>query len=269
MAKLRQSIGCPREVEMMGAAASSSKFKESAAMTDRNAKDASPRTGLYVQYGCGVCAPEAWVNFDASPRLRLERLPVLGGIVRATVGKLFPVTVRFGDIVKGLPLRDSSAAAIYCSHVLEHLARDEITIALRNTLRILVPGGIFRLVVPDLHWRVCRYLAAAEANDPRAADELIDGCYLGVRRGPKAFIDIAKGIWGRSRHLWMYDFASLKLLLEDAGFVAIRRCDHGDSADPMFAMVEDESRFVDNSRRELAIEARRPPPPRNKTAISP
>jgi SAM-dependent methyltransferase len=183
---------------------------------------------------------------------------VLGGILRATVGELFPAGVRFGDIVRGLPVPDRSAAAVYCSHVLEHLARDEMPIALRNTLRILVPGGVFRLVVPDLRWRVCRYLDAAEVNDPTAADQLIASCYLGVRRGPKTFIDIAKGIWGNSRHLWMYDFAGLKLLLEDAGFTAIRRCELGDAHDAMFYLVEDPARFVDDGQRELTVEAVRP-----------
>ena len=30
---------------------------------------------IYVQYGCGINAPQSWINFDASPNLRLERLP--------------------------------------------------------------------------------------------------------------------------------------------------------------------------------------------------
>jgi hypothetical protein len=30
----------------------------------------------YVQYGCGYSAPNSWVNFDASPTLRFERIPI-------------------------------------------------------------------------------------------------------------------------------------------------------------------------------------------------
>jgi SAM-dependent methyltransferase len=212
----------------------------------------------YVQYGCGICAPEAWINFDASARLRLERIPLFGHILSATAGRLFPANVRFGDIVKGLPVPDRSAAAVYCSHVLEHLPRDDLPIALRNTLRILAPQGIFRLVVPDLQWRVARYIARAERSEASAADELMDGSCLGVRRRSTTLIDATRAAFGKSRHLWMYDFAALKALLEQVGFVDIRRCDYGDAMDPMFSMVEDKDRFVDSDERELAVEAMRP-----------
>jgi len=213
---------------------------------------------LYVQYGCGTCAPRTWTNFDASARLRLERSVILGLFVRAAAGRLFPANVRFGDIVRGLPVADGSAAAVFCSHVLEHLARDDLPIALRNTLRILVPGGTFRLVVPDLQWRAARYLAAAAKEEAAAADEFMGVCNFRVRRRPKTLLAAGRAAFGRSEHLWMYDFAALKSQLEQAGFVGIRRCEYGDAADPSFAMVEDKSRFVDGGQEELALEALRP-----------
>src|SRR5215813_14912453 len=108
---------------------------------------------LFIQYGCGLSAPKNWINFDSSPRLRLEKIPILSSIIVALAGRLFPKNVRVGNIVRGLPVPDRSASAVYCSHVLEHLPRDELPIALKNTLRILVPEGVFRLVVPDLVWR--------------------------------------------------------------------------------------------------------------------
>jgi hypothetical protein len=56
----------------------------------------------------------------------------------------------------------------------------------------------------------------------------------------------------------MYDFASLKAGLEDAGFVAIRRCEFGDACDRMFDLVEERGRFFDNGEHELAVEAAAP-----------
>ena len=117
--------------------------------------------GLYVQYGCGVCAPDGWVNFDASLRLRLEQTPGVRSLLSATIGLLFPSKARPGDIVRGLPVSEGSARGVYCSHVLEHLPRDDVLLALRNTWRMLCPGGVFRLVVPDLHWRTLKYLASS------------------------------------------------------------------------------------------------------------
>ena len=62
----------------------------------------------------------------------------------------WPQNVEFGDIVRGLPIEEGSCRAIYCSHVLEHLALDDFRVALHNTYRYLAPEGVFRFVVPDL-----------------------------------------------------------------------------------------------------------------------
>ena len=59
---------------------------------------------LYVHYGCHHCAPVEWLNFDASPTLRLERLPVIGRLVRKNAGR-FPSNILYGDIVSGLYVR--------------------------------------------------------------------------------------------------------------------------------------------------------------------
>lgn len=89
--------------------------------------------GSYVQYGCGLSAPERWVNFDSSPRLRFERLPGVSAMTSLAGYRLFPASVRYGDIVSGLPMPDGSADGVYSSHVLEHLARNDVKAALANT----------------------------------------------------------------------------------------------------------------------------------------
>jgi SAM-dependent methyltransferase len=216
--------------------------------------------GLYVQYGCGASAPDGWANFDASPRLRLERLPLLGTLLCATAGRVFPSNVVIGDIVRGLPIPNGTARGAYCSHVLEHLARDDVPTALCNTLKILAPSGRFRLVVPDLQWRAERYLDATRNADPTAADALMEACRLGARTKDMHVVAIARRQLGHGAHLWMYDFAALRLLLEAAGFAGVRRCEAGDSGDPWFDVVEDRERFFDSDQRELAIEAFRPNP---------
>jgi len=209
---------------------------------------------VYVQYGCGLCAPADWLNFDASARLRLERMPLSRTLVRQTVGTLFPQNVLPGDIVYGLPVRDNSAAAVYSSHCLEHLPRSDVPKALNNTFRMLKGGGIFRLIVPDLQWRAVRYVAALE-NGSMPADDFLASCHLGQRVRPKTWANYILDRYKRSDHLWMYDFPTFKELLEAAGFSSVRRCQFGDAADPRFAQVEDVNRFVDHGHDELAIEA--------------
>ena len=140
--------------------------------------------GLYVQYGCGFCAPEGWVNFDASPTLRIEKLPIIGHFVKKNRTR-FPANVRYGDIVLGLPISNGSADAVYASHVLEHLAREDFETALRNTHRMLHPGGVFRLIVPDLQLRAQRYLQKLESGNAEANDDFIRVCSIGAERRPR------------------------------------------------------------------------------------
>ena len=74
----------------------------------------------YIQYGCGLCAPKEWLNFDVSPTLRIQKTPVLGSLLKPVLNTTFPPNVKYGDIVRGLPVKDESAKAVYCSHTLEH-----------------------------------------------------------------------------------------------------------------------------------------------------
>ena len=114
------------------------------------------KNALYIQYGCGLSAPMGWRNFDASPTLRFERLPVIGRFYTKNDIR-FPMNVEYGDIVKGLPIEINSCKGIYCSHILEHLSLNDFRIALKNTYRILQPGGVFRLVLPDLEYYINQY----------------------------------------------------------------------------------------------------------------
>jgi SAM-dependent methyltransferase len=183
---------------------------------------------------------------------------VLGSIFEHTIGSVFPRSVQYGDIVAGLPLPDATAAGVYCSHVLEHLPRNEIVRALAETWRILASGGRFRLVVPDLAWRASEYLEAEKTGDPKAADRFLRSCLLGISARPRGFIERLRHRYSLNAHRWMYDYAAMGALLAAAGFVAIRRCELGDGDDPFFAAVEDRGRFFDGQHPELAIEARKP-----------
>ncbi len=195
----------------------------------------------HLQYGCGLSAPPDWVNYDASPSLRLQRLPILGR-VKGLGAVRFPAHVRYGDIVRGIPVRDASCRAVYCSHVLEHLSLKDCRIALRNTHRLLARGAIFRLVVPDLRVAAARYLADCSAT---AAPQFMTDTFLGVAERSRSAPGLVRAWLGNSQHLWMWDYASLQQELEVAGFSGIRRAQLGDSQDPMFASVEDPTRWIE------------------------
>ncbi|HYO09597.1 MAG TPA: methyltransferase domain-containing protein [Tepidisphaeraceae bacterium] len=209
-----------------------------------------PESMFYVQYGCGLSAPESWTNFDISPTLRLQKVPLIGRALTRK-GPSFPKGVRYGDIVTGLPLSPGSCKGVYCSHVLEHLSLADLRTALRHTFELLRPGGTFRMVLPDLELLAREYV---ESNDPQASMRFMRDSCLGHERRARGVEGLARQWMGNAAHLWMWDFKSLSHELRDAGFVDVRRAQLGDSADPRFRDVEDPGRW----NRNLGIECKRP-----------
>src|SRR5262245_37151234 len=186
-----------------------------------------PEQDLYVQYGAGHCAADGWIHFDASWTNRLEKLPIVGAFVKKNVNRS-PPNIRYGNIAKGLPLSDACAAGVYASHVLEHLDFENFWLALKETKRILKPGGTFRLIVPDLLGRARLYIAEVETGDPEAAINFLTRC--GFRGAtPTKLLDSIYDIFGTSGHRWMWDEYSLRHALEKTGFCKIRRCALGDA----------------------------------------
>ncbi len=198
---------------------------------------------VYVQYGCGLSAPAEWINYDVSPTLRIQKLPVAGPLLKKRLNAVFPDNVRYGDIIKGLPLANDTCDGLYCSHTLEHLSLDDFRSALRNSYRILKPGGIFRCVVPDLESAARTYITALESGNHSASIDFIDTTLLGVKSRPAGIRSHLNSLFGNSHHLWMWDTKSLAKELWKAGFTTIRECRFNDCEDEMFKLVEAEDRF--------------------------
>ncbi len=193
----------------------------------------------YVQFGAGLCGPEGWVNFDVSPTLRLQRLPLVGRFFDRLEPQ-FPRTVQYGDIVRGLPLAENSCNAIYCSHVLEHLTLNDFRTALANTYRYLAPGGRFRFVLPDLEKLAKDYVSCPS---PEASMIFMRDSYLGHLVRPRGLSGLLRAWLRNSAHLWMWDYKSIVVELLNAGFQNARRAQFGDSGDAMFNAVEQLSRW--------------------------
>ena len=84
--------------------------------------------------------------------------------------------------------------------------------------------------------------------------------YLGTEANPRGPAQIASEFLGRNKHLWMWDYPSMKAALESAGFTGVRRCDLGDSNIVQFDAVEQRDRFYDDEEgiRELAVHCEKP-----------
>lgn len=62
------------------------------------------------------------------------------------------------DLKKGIPAPAASVDAVYHSHVLEHIDRDAVPGFFADIARVLRPGGVHRIVVPDLERYAHEYL---------------------------------------------------------------------------------------------------------------
>lgn len=94
-----------------------------------------------LNFGCGSVFHREWVNLDA--------MPAADGVIAHDVRRPFPYP-------------DGSFDGVYGSHVLEHLEPSAGARLLRDCRRILRPGGIIRVVVPDLEAIVRLYMSYLE-----------------------------------------------------------------------------------------------------------
>jgi SAM-dependent methyltransferase len=212
-----------------------------------------------LNLGCGPNAPSGWVNVDGSWNAWFTHHPLLrGGLRRIGIinagnqGAQWKVRPVVHDLRRPLSFGNDSFSAIYASHVVEHLYRVEAEALLAECKRVLKPGGILRLVVPDLQFLVLDYVkgrngGSAPADRWFAAETLNQK--LGFRSphppGGNLFFRFY-AVWKDFHsHKWMYDSDSLSHAVEIAGFEAVARKEFRCSEIPGIEEVEDAGRVLD------------------------
>ena len=177
---------------------------------------------IQVNIGCGQTPTPGWLNYDNSFSVRLakypfliifaERLRLLSEEQKGFISFAKKSNVLWADATKVIPLPDNSVQALYSSHMIEHLDREEAHLFLKEAYRVLRPNGIIRIVVPDLAKLINSYMVN------RDADLFLEKSLLAYPR-PKSFVAKLKHlIFGARNHLWMYDGPSLIRLLSTLGF---------------------------------------------------
>lgn len=107
-------------------------------------KVSEPMKPILVNIGCGPIFHHAWLNLDVAPQdSRVTRL----------------------DVRRGIPLADGTADACFSSHVIEHLSPEAASSFLREQFRVLRPGGVIRVVAPDLESIARLYVGALDAAE--------------------------------------------------------------------------------------------------------
>lgn len=177
--------------------------------------DLRRREGLSLNIGSGGRGLRDWVNIELTRH-------------RDT-------TVRL-DVRRRLPFSDGSVRRILIEHVLEHV--DFVSDApamLRDYHRLLEPGGVVRIIVPDAK----RFAVAYVSGDVAAWREL----GWDLARLPSDLVTpmhIVNHVFHQGgEHLFGYDFETLKVLLLAAGFERIERSSFRRSVDPELAIDQE------------------------------
>lgn len=209
---------------------------------------------LHIGIGAKARQMPGAINLDNSAYAHLKSSPFLRRIVPMFLSPerrkrylAFPDGVVVHDIRKTLPFASHSIAAVYHSHVLEHLDRDDAERFVRDVARVLVPGGIHRIAVPDLEQKCQAYLhhlAASLIDEGRATrherfiSSIIEqsvrreSATLAGQHGWRRWVE--SWLLGDARargetHQWMYDRVTLGQLLTRTDHVTPKVRPHGDS----------------------------------------
>lgn len=161
-----------------------------------------PGSRLRLHLGCGKRYLPGFIHVDVDDhphldyRHAIERLPMFG---------------------------DGTAELIYCCHALEYFDRAQALEVLREWRRVLEPGGVLRMAVPDFGALAAIYAQTGDLG--RLLGPLYGRMAVRTPQGDAVLY-----------HRTVYDEKSLEFLCKEAGFSAFRRYDwrqtvHGDFDD--------------------------------------
>ena len=152
---------------------------------------------LKLHVGCGQVHFPGWLHLDSN-----EKLPHLD-------------VLWFAD--DGLPCPDRSCEYIYNEHFLEHLTIEQGKRFLQECRRVLLPGGVLRVAMPDMTECVRQYWEKDWDRQPW----LEKYGYTWIKTGCE-MLNIAFREWD---HKWLYDREELRRRLSEAGFGTIVNVD--------------------------------------------
>lgn len=110
---------------------------------------------LKLNLGCWAGRPKGWINTDSSINANLQKIPIVG----KRISNLFnPIgysdtNLMYMNLNKSWKYSDDSVDIVYASHLFEHLSLSSARFFLTESLRVLKPGGVIRIVVRDLYER--------------------------------------------------------------------------------------------------------------------
>lgn len=154
------------------------------------------RFHLRLHIGCGPKLKSEWINIDLSSKADIML-----------------------DLREPLPFSESSCSVIYSEHFLEHLEYPLHAIAfLRECYRLLEPGGVLSLGVPDTEWPIAEYAGTRRDDYFRIAKERWHAKWCQTQMEQLNYHFRQDG-----DHRFAYDLLTLAQALTSVGFQQVER----------------------------------------------
>ena len=161
---------------------------------------------LRLHLGCGPKVKHGWINIDLASQADITL-----------------------DMREPLPFLQNSCAIIYSEHFLEHIDYPEQTqLFLKECYRVLEPGGLFSVGVPDTEWPIAEYAGvrtegyfhiAKERWHPAWCQTEMEHINYHFRQGEE--------------HRFAYDFKTLAQALTSVGFQKVQRREFDEELDTL------------------------------------
>jgi len=167
-----------------------------------------------LQIGCGGNILTDWLNTDLNPSEE----------------------VVFLDARKPFSIDDSTFDYVFCEHLIEHLEYHHGIHFLAECFRILKPGGKIRIATPDLQFLIELYNPEKTELQKKYIIWAVDTFLF--RIGIHADTFVINNLFRGFGHKFIYDFKTLKNVMNRVGFINVIRCNVGESADSNLKDIE-------------------------------
>jgi len=147
-----------------------------------------------LEFGAGGTKRNGWVTTDVSWR-----------------------SENYLDVTATWPMADETVDFLFSDNVVEHLSLGGARVAFREACRVLKPGGILRVVTPDIGELTRAYLSTPEESDGLKT-QLIEEGYLVENQ-----VDLLRFVFQDDGHAsgYLWDKDALETELRLAGFSGV------------------------------------------------
>lgn len=158
---------------------------------------------IKLNIGCGTDYKKGWINIDNNSDKNIKQLDLNW------------------DLRHLLPFPENSVDFIFNEHFIEHLTVEESRKAILDMMRVLKPGGVLRIAMPDLEDVFDLY------GDPNWKKRpIIKNHSLEFVQTKAEMVNMSFSWWG---HEWIYDWEELVRRFNELGIHNLKRCKHGKS----------------------------------------